>query len=102
MIKNMKCQDCGKIFSANTENVNECGNILDVQCSCGSWEVDIAEGEKVEQILPKHLRKEENKVDSHSKLDLLYKKYNELNKELLALYDKQLECLNRQLELLSQ
>jgi len=57
VIKRMTCDDCGNTFSTNTENVNDQGMVLDVQCKCGSWEVNIAKDEKVEQILPKHLRK---------------------------------------------
>jgi len=57
MIKNLTCEDCGKSFSANTENVNDQGMVFDVQCSCGSWEVNISKDDKIEQILPKHLRK---------------------------------------------
>ena len=57
MKKNMKCEDCENTFTANTENVNEEGMVLDVQCpNCHSWEVNIY-NDKVEQILPSHLRK---------------------------------------------
>ena len=56
MKKNMKCQDCEHIFTANTENVNEVGMVLDVNCpQCDSYEVDI-ENDTIEQILPPHLR----------------------------------------------
>lgn len=93
MVKKMTCQDCGKAFSANTESVNEVGMVLDIQCTCGSWEVDITKGEVVEQILPKHLREEKGE-DLFKKLDALYEKYNKVCNELIELNQKQIECTN--------
>ena len=56
MIKKLICEDCSKVFTANTENVNECGMVLDVQCSCGSYEVNLHDDKPIERILPMHLR----------------------------------------------
>ena len=56
MIKTLVCEDCQKVFSANTENVNECRMVFDVQCTCGSYEVNLHDSEPTQQILPIHLR----------------------------------------------
>jgi len=91
MIKTLTCQDCGRKFVANTENVNELGMVLDIQCTCGSWEVNIAKNEKIEQILPKHLRKELNPSEMY---ESLHKEYFEISNKLLKAYEE-LIALNK-------